>query len=136
MAKKQNRYLGTIEVFLIGLFFTAIGFYTILSAQWIGTIIALPFGIFMMFIAIVGRGKIQTASANTCQECGVKDSTVQLYMRYGNRTLMGTNIPTMVRYLCAKCRTKYELEDKGLRICENCGETIPLEGKCPNCGAP
>ncbi|MGA3110887.1 MAG: hypothetical protein ABSE15_02500 [Candidatus Bathyarchaeia archaeon] len=135
MAKKQNKYFGTIVLFLSGLLFTAIGVYTILNAQWFGTIIALPFGIFMMAIAIVDRGKIQTVSANTCQDCGAKDSTVQLYMRYGNRTLLGTNIPTMARYLCAKCRTKYELEDKGLRICDHCGETIPLEGKCPNCGA-
>ena len=135
MAKKQNKYSGTIIFLLVGLLFTAISVYALLQGLWPALIITLPFGIFMIAIAIVDRGKIQTVKANTCQDCGVKDSTVQLYMRYGDRTLLGTNIPTVAHYLCAKCRTKYELEDKGLRICDHCGETIPLEGKCPNCGA-
>jgi hypothetical protein len=135
MAKKQNKYSGTIVLFIVGLLFTAIGVYTIWQGLWPASIITLPFGIFLVVIALVDRGKIQTVSANICQDCGVKDSKVQLYLRYGNRTLLGTNIPTIARYLCAKCRTKYELEDKGLRVCDHCGETIPLEGKCPNCGA-
>ena len=136
MTKKQNKYSGTIVLFLIGLLFTAIGVYTILQGPWPASIITLPFGIYFLAIALVDRGKIQTVSANTCQECGVKNSTVQLYMRYGDHTLMGVPLPTVTRYLCANCRKKFELENKGLRKCENCGETIPLEGKCPNCGAP
>ena len=116
---------------------------------WVPSIALLPSGIGVITLGIVAvaRGKAtEPAYPNqplfswtpkrTCQECGVKDSTVQLYMRYGKRTLMGMPIPTFTRYLCANCRKKYELEDQGLRICEHCGETIPLEGKCPNCGAP
>jgi len=49
---------------------------------------------------------------------------------------MEVQVPAVACYLCSKCRRKYELEDQGLRMCEHCGETIPLEGKCPNCGVP
>lgn len=115
---------------------------------WLPSMMLLPSGIGLITAGIVAvmRGKA-TAPAyphqplfswtakGTCQECGVKDSTVQLYMRYGKRTLMGVPIPTIARNLCAKCRKKYELEDQGLRICDHCGETVPFEGKCPNCGA-
>ena len=136
MLKKRDKYLGTIVLFLLGVLLAAVGVYAAWEAQWFGSFIALLFGLFFMTIASVDRGKIQLSPANTCQDCGVRDSTVQIYMRYGNRTVWGVPIPTMTRFLCAECRKKYELEDKGLRICEHCGETIPLEGNCPNCGAP
>jgi hypothetical protein len=115
---------------------------------WAPSILLLPCGIGLIIAgtAAIIRGKTnepaypnQPLFSNTpkatCQECGVKDSTVQLYMRYGKRTLMGMPLPTIARNLCANCRKKYELEDQGLRICDHCGETIPFEGKCPNCGA-
>jgi hypothetical protein len=115
---------------------------------WVPSIALLPSGIGLIAAGIVAvaRGKatepaypgqplFSNTPKQTCQECGAKDSTVQLYMRYGKRTLMGMPLPTIARNLCAKCRQKYELEDQGLRICDHCGETIPFEGKCPNCGA-
>ena len=106
MAKKQNKYSGTIVIFLIGLLFTAIGVYAFLKGLWVGLIITLPFGVFFMAIALVDRGKIQMVSANTCQDCGIKDSTVQLYMRYGDHTLLDVPFPTVARYLCAKLQNK------------------------------
>ncbi len=83
---------------------------------------------------LISKPLISRKSA--CQECGVKDDTVQLYVRYGDRTLLGAPLPITARYLCSNCRKRYELEDKGLKACEHCGETRPLEGSCPNCGAP
>ena len=136
MSKKQNKYTGTIIVFLIGFLLTMIGFYTIYIALWIGTFFSLPFGVLMIIIAMIHYGKTQTVSANTCQDCGVKDSTVQLYMSNGDCTVKDVSLPTVARYLCANCRSKYELEDKGLRVCERCDETVPVGGSCSNCGAP
>ena len=113
---------------------------------WLPSIAMLPSGIALITISTVAitRGKTLSNSGQplfsrsgvACQECGVKDSTVQLYMRYGDRNFMGMRVPIIARELCQNCRRKYELEDEGFRICEHCGDKIPLKGNCPNCGAP
>ncbi len=132
MYKTQNTRNAAIMTILLGLLIVAMGVIFTIYGVGENSIALLPIGgVFLLF------GMIAFAQRkHACQNCGVRDDTVVPYVRPGKGTLMGMPIPAIPVYVCSNCRKKYELEDRGLRVCEHCGETIPLEGNCPNCGAP
>ena len=132
MYNNQKKRNMSIMIILLGLLIFAMGVVFTIYGEGENPIALLPIGGIFLATGLYAFSVRNPA----CQDCGVRDGTIEPYVRYGNSTLMGMPIPVLTRNICANCRKKYGLEDKGLRVCEHCGETIPLEGNCPNCGAP
>ncbi len=72
-------------------------------AIWLPSILLLPIGTAVMIGGIYGGLRAKSApparygrALYACKECGVRDDTVQLFIRYGE----------LPRFLCANCRKK------------------------------